>query len=165
MTDDLKRTNGGRFAPGNSGGPGRRPRSTPLHRAITDERAEQLWAERDELARDEKADPERRDKAAEFILRNKTGSPPVAAPDVPAVPWGRIREIGDVRRGMEAVFALHEAGEIDGTGLDFLLRILERAAKLLETVDIAPVVAQLMEQMREWQQAQQRRDGTLVGRG
>lgn len=164
MEDRPTRDASGKFLPGHPGGPGKRPRSTPLHRAISHERAEELWLERDQVARDP-ADPERQDKAAEFILRHKTGTPAPAAPDVPAVPWGRIREIGDVRRGMEAVFALHEAGEIDGTGLDFLLRILERAAKLLETVDIAPVVAQLMEQMREWQQAQQRRDGTLVGRG
>jgi hypothetical protein len=68
-------------------------------------------------------------------------------PDVPAVAWGKIESIADIRRAVAEVFALHEAAEINADGLNFLLGVLERAAKLFETIDIAPAVRELQEQL------------------
>lgn len=136
----------GRFGRGNPGGPGQRPRNTPLHREITPERAEELWRERYVIATSS-PDAERRDRAAEYILRYHTGAPHAQKPEVPAVPWGRIRTIEDVREALPEVFALHASGELDSAGLDFLLSCMERVCKILETIDLAPAVRELQEQL------------------
>lgn len=156
---DGVRDSGGKFVKGHPGGPGRPARRTPLHRAITPDRAEELWEERYEIARNS-PDDDAKTRAAEFILRHVNGQPPPAQPDVPAVPWGKIRSIEDVRAAIPVVFSLHESGEVDGTGLEFLMRLLERAAKLFETIDVAGQVREIQEQIE-----QMRARGMMVGAG
>lgn len=144
MAQEGTRDPSGRFLPGHPGGPGRKARSTPLHREITQERAQELWRERHVIATTD-TDNERRDRAAEYILRYHTGQPAVQQPDVPAIAWGKIRSIEDVRGAVTQIFELHEQGEIDATGLHFLMGILERAAKLFETIDVQPQIEALRE--------------------
>ena len=154
MAADDDRDKKGRFVPGWKGGPGRQPGNTPLHRAITEEKAEHLWRERYDVAAGE-VDPTnehavgRKDKAAEFVLLRRSGLPPAQKPDIPALPWGKIRGIEDLREAVEGIYSMQEAGDLDGTQLEFVLSLIERTMKIFETLELAPVVRELQARIDE----------------
>ena len=140
----------GKFVPGNPGGPGRKPRSQPLHDAMTPERAQAMWEARVEIAESD-PDPERRDRAAEFVLRHHTGMPVPRQPDVPPLDSaGPIASVEGIVRALPGLFAAHSAGQVDSTGLEFGVRILERAANLLGLVESTRARAGATEQAQPY---------------
>jgi hypothetical protein len=146
----------GRFLPNNPGGVGRNPNRSPLHKAITSEKAESLWAGRLAVA---EGGPETRygaegvswddwsrvDGAAEFILRYKNGSPPAATPDIPPIAWPAVEGVDDLAKAAGAMLNAHAAGVIDGAGLKFLTGIIVDLAKVFEVTDLGPKLRKLEE--------------------
>lgn len=163
MTEDPKKRipreaqdEKGRFLPGNPGGLGRSVKRSPLHRAVPDEVAIELWEDRVTIAKggpevivdeegNERRSWARKDAAAEFILKHKTGSPPVAAPDIPAIAWPVVVTVEDLAAAVGAVLTAHSLGQIDGAGLKFLTGILVDLAKVFEVSDLAPKLRKLEE--------------------
>lgn len=138
------RDNAGKFKPGNPGGVGRRGKRSPLHKAIDDDRCERLWDERARIAEND-PDSERRDRAAEFCLRHKTGQPPQASPDIPQLAWPAVMTVDDLAGAVGAVLQAHNDGILDGAGLRFLTSILVDLAKVFEVSDMAPKLRKLEE--------------------
>ena len=128
------RDSSGRFLSGCPGGPGRRPARSPIKRAISDDEAEELWRERVEISRTGD-NLERRDRAAEFVLRDRTGRPMDETPHIPPIQWKRVTDIDAIVEGLLMLFTAHADGQIDSAGLDFGVRLLERAAHLLGLVE------------------------------
>lgn len=141
------RDDSGKFAKGNPGGPGRRPGRSPLHRAVTNERAEALWDERCRIAEDSEQPAERRDQAAEFVLKYKNGTPASSVPDVPPLAWPEVLTVADLGIAVGSVLGAHRDGIIDGAGLNFLVDLLVKLARIYETVELAPQVRALQEQL------------------
>lgn len=125
--DPYVREAGGRFGKGNKGGPGR-VRVRPLRDAITWDVERQLWEQHKALAQQ---DTEEGAKAREFCLRHANGSVVPQQPDLPPLPWKRIDSIDAIVAALPVVFDAHAEGTIDSTGLEFGVRLLERAANLL----------------------------------
>jgi len=134
----------GKFAKGNPGGPGRRPGRSPLHKAVSNEKAEELWAARVVIAESD-PDPARRDAAAEFVLKFKNGTPAASVPDCPPLNWPDVMTVADLAAASGAVLTAHRCGEIDGAALSFLVDLIARLARVYETVEMAPRLARLEE--------------------
>jgi hypothetical protein len=94
-------------------------------------------------------DYSRIDAASEFILKAKTGSPPVAAPDIPPIVWEPIASTGDLLTAVNAMLGAHTAGLIDGSGLKFLTGIILDLARVFETVELAPEIKRIKERLDE----------------
>ncbi len=127
----------GRFVPGCGGGPGRPPKRSPLHRAISDDEAVELW--RAELARAQGGDAD----ARRFILQHKHGRPAQATPDLPSVAWPAIMGPDDLGAAVTALLAAHASGAVDAAGLRYLADVLATLAKVVEVADLAPQVRSL----------------------
>jgi hypothetical protein len=152
------RGEGGKFAKGNPGGPGRRPGRSPLHKAVSNEKAEELWRARVVVAEglpqargsDEAGywdDYSRIDAAAEFILRYKNGTPAASVPDLPCIDWPPITCVEDLMGAFNAVLGAQRSGDLDGAGLAFLTDMLIKFARIYETIEMAPRLRRLEEHM------------------
>jgi hypothetical protein len=158
-TTDNGRDEKGRFGKGNPGGPGRRPRSSPLHKAISDEKAIGLWEARLAVAEGEPEvryteagsykDYSRIDGAAEFILKYKNGTPYQSAPDIPEMEWPRIACVADLAGLVHAVLGAQTAGLLDGAGFGFCIDLIGKLAKTFEIVELGPEVARIKERLDE----------------
>lgn len=126
----LKRSAGGQFAPGNRGGPGRRPKPSPLHKAVSETACVELWKAELEAAKAGNEDARR------FVLLHKSGRPTAATPNVPSLPWPEIKGPEDLPEAVRCVFESHAAGKIDSAGMGFLFDQLVKAAKVCETADL-----------------------------
>lgn len=119
--------------------PAQRPRAarrSPLHQAVSDEAAARLWAQELKAA-------ETDEDARRFVLKYKSSTPPPAIPNVPAVPWPRIRKVEDLNEAIDVLLRMHAEGELDAPGLVYLAGILRQLAGIFETTVLAPQVHEI----------------------
>jgi hypothetical protein len=149
----------GRFGKGNPGGPGRRPRSSPLHKAISDEKAIGLWEARLAVAEGEPEtrytesgsyrDYSRVDGAAEFILKYKNGTPYQSVPDIPEMEWPRVACVADLAGMVHAVLGAQTSGQLDGAGFGYCIDLICKLSKAFEVVELGPEIKRIKERLDE----------------
>jgi len=81
--------------------------------------------------------------ARRFVLKYKSSTPPPAIPNVPAVPWPRIRKVEDLNEAIDVLLRMHAEGELDAPGLVYLAGILRQLAGIFETTVLAPQVHEI----------------------
>jgi len=143
MTEStIDRDDGGRWAKGNPGGPGRPPKRSPLHRAISDDEAVELW--RAELALAQSGDAD----ARRYVLAHKQGRPIQAVPDCGNVAWPEVMQAADLSAAVSALLGAHARGDLDAAALQFLSGVLMSLAKVIEVGDVAQRLRQIEEHIK-----------------
>lgn len=141
--DPYVREAGGRFGRGNPGGPGRK-RVRPLRDVVTWEAERELWEQHKALAQQ---DTEEGARAREFCLRHANGNPLPAAPDIAGLDWPTVRTVADLGVALDVVLTAHREDRIDATALGWLVDLLGKMVRVLESVELVPQVRALQEQL------------------
>lgn len=136
----LARTKGGKFASGNKGGPGRPRGPRMIDRVVGPEEELAMWERELFLAMvcDDR-------DARRFILSTRLGR--ARAPALSALDLGDISTLEGVQRGLRLLFAAQAAGSISPDEFDYRLQSLERTAKVLESVDVLPMLRELAQRV------------------
>lgn len=130
----------GRFGKGNPGGPGRPRGGRAIDEVVSREDELELW-QRELFLASVTDDAE----ARRFILATKLGK--ARAPALSALDLGDISTLEGVQNAMRIVFDAQGAGRISPDEFDYRLSALERAAKIIETVTVVPMLAELRERV------------------